>query len=461
MNNLGKHLSSLALNASVYSVIAGLVVSGVSFVIMVHLSRVAGVDQVGLVTFVMSIAAFLKLFDFFGASHSARYLAKFKNPHAHKHRVLMAGLVANNFVYGVFGLLLLAGLEYALQNPLNNGFNSLFELQSSALNLKIAVLVILFNSIQACNSGILDGTGDTNVRLLITIIISLACLLFYFLLIEKPSSTSVLVFFAGHSFSVSFFQGAYIFWSTKAKRHSLLSVLNTVKEMRNYGLKVHFSTLSTVSFDPIFKTVLATFVGIETLGVYELATKSIAFIKSGFLNALQPIVPMYVREYCRPKNRTDNLDKSLLVTLIAATIAIGLLIIFSPLLSIVFIGTVHFQFILLSVGSGLSSWINILSSPLYLYMQTNGHVVWNNLTQVMTAALAFLFLLSAGATFLAPEFSLFIAVSCASVLNFILNYWLAKKLGLEMFSSLESSALLFLMIPVVLTFSLFAAYVQL
>ncbi|MDA9999691.1 hypothetical protein N9E53_01290, partial [Amylibacter sp.] len=168
MRILGKRFSPLIFNSSAYSVLAGLIITAVNFLIVINLSRESGIEQVGVVTFALSISALIKLFDVFGSGHTARHLGTLKNPQEHTCRVLVSVLVLNIGYYGVLGSLILFGVQYALQDQ----FYTLFRVQPSTVSLNLAGLVVLFNSSLASISGILDGLGKTYVRLWANIIVA-------------------------------------------------------------------------------------------------------------------------------------------------------------------------------------------------------------------------------------------------------------------------------------------------
>lgn len=278
-------LKSLVSNSSIHSVFSGLIMLLTQLLIVIHLSRLSGSAEVGILTLTISIASLFKVFDIFGSSHTARLIAKFKDIKNHIGATLLAFLIINFLFYGFLGTLtfLLIG------NIFHEQLIELYGVESLSNNLVFGVLILLANSILLSINGVIDALNRTYIRLFNVFFSSFVMLFIYFNLIEDPSSFTALIFLSFFSFSVALLNFIYIFYSYSVKIESSLRVKNIIVDLFSYGYRVHISNISGMAFDPLFKSILGSIIGINQLGVYELASRSVTFIKGIYSSAFMPI----------------------------------------------------------------------------------------------------------------------------------------------------------------------------
>jgi O-antigen/teichoic acid export membrane protein len=154
-----------------------------------------------------------------------------------------------------------------------------------------------------------------------------------------------------------------------------------------YGMKFQFLSITGMLCDPVTKTLLAKFGGLDLTGYYEMASRLVNQVKGVIVNANQSLVPVLVdMSKKKDTNASGFYRATMLVVFYIALFSFAIVVIFTDLVSVVWLGRDEAFFGFCLVGLCLSSFVNLLCNPAYFSSVAHGHLNILIYSQLLMAA---------------------------------------------------------------------------
>ncbi|RME28516.1 MAG: hypothetical protein D6800_03785 [Candidatus Zixiibacteriota bacterium] len=172
------------------------------------------------------------------------------------------------------------------------------------------------------------------------------------------------------------------------------------REMLGYGVNVQAATLLVLALDPLTKALMARFGGAETAGFFEMANQIAIKVRTLIMAANQAIVPKVAQmKEKSPHLLTELSNNNYKIIFYLSPIILSLLYLSSGVLSIVLIGHIAHEFILI-LFILLAAWfINVFTGPAYFINLGIGRPGRNTISHAVMACVNLLLGWSFGAMF--------------------------------------------------------------
>ncbi len=167
------------------------------------------------------------------------------------------------------------------------------------------------------------------------------------------------------------------------------------KEIVGYGMTFQVISVITMLYDPITKVLLSKFGGLSMLGYYDMASRMVQQLRALILSANQVLVPTIagLKEKAPEKIQSVYLTSYQLLFYFALPLY-SLLIVFTPIISELWVGHYENLFVLFGTLLAIGWFANTLAGPAYFAYLGIGQLRWNLMGQIAIA------LLNAGLGFL-------------------------------------------------------------
>lgn len=138
------------------------------------------------------------------------------------------------------------------------------------------------------------------------------------------------------------------------------------KSIFSYGIKFQFISISQMLYDPITKTLLGRFGGLQVVGFYEMASRLVWQIRGLIVNANQIVIPIIASANQSNREALKEIyAKSLSIILLVALPLMSFIILFATSISFYWIGHIEPAFTISIYLLCVSMFINIVSGPAY------------------------------------------------------------------------------------------------
>ena len=165
-----------------------------------------------------------------------------------------------------------------------------------------------------------------------------------------------------------------------------------MKDVYSYGFNFQLIGISLMLYDPITKTILSKYVGLDFVGIFELATKLVKQIRALTSGAIQNLIPKIVKI-----NRLNNKEKIIdaykkinNINLILTFSTLVLLIPLSKSLSIILIDQKNMSFIIVLICLTIGWFISSVAVPAYMVNLGTTNLKWNVMSHILIGILNFL-----------------------------------------------------------------------
>lgn len=365
----------ILLNA-ILAAIQVFVVSIVLFVLYRFLLKVIGVENLGIWSLVLAITSLAQIASF-GLSESViRYVATFlaREEHTNVSVVIQTGTIAVGIISG---FILLA--VYPLSKWVLQLFIPADSMKIAAEILPFTLLAMWFWLVASIFHGGLDGCQRIDIRSIIIIVGSLSNLFLCFMLAPEYGLMGVAYARLAQQ-SVLFLMG-WLLLKRHIKKLPLVPYrfdIKLFKTIVNYGFNFQLITATSIFFDPVTKALMSKFSGLSMVGYYEMASKMVQQIRLLIVSANQVVIPAIAEL----KERTPEIIRPVYLTsyqllYYLALLIFSILIVCTPIISLLWIG--HFEriFVVFSIMLSLGWFLNTTSMPAYYSYFGIGYVRWN------------------------------------------------------------------------------------
>jgi len=368
MNLSSKKLTINALSAVIQVVFTALLY----FFLYKYLLSTIGVEQLGVWSLILSFSSIANLANLGMTSGLVKFVAEYilEKDKSKLGKLIFTSILSMGILFGILSLIIFLGSQFFLSYVIDKNF---LNIALEILPYSLASLSI--NAIGGVFTSVLEGHQKNYIRNFIYI--ASGIIMFGGTVILTPRYDLEGVAMAQLIQSVFIFITALIFvikinpdnqfkywkWSTKS-----------FKELFNYGYKFQLVSVSQLLYEPATKLLLSKFGGLVLLGHYEMATKAANQFRALLTNANQVVVPVvaekaklggtsFLQEFYIRMNRI-----LLLFNLPLSTV----LIISSPFISLIWIGSFNYDFIFSMIALTASGFINVMCGPAYFSSMGEG-----------------------------------------------------------------------------------------
>ena len=147
------------------------------------------------------------------------------------------------------------------------------------------------------------------------------------------------------------------------------------RELINYGAKFQVISVFQMLYEPITKGLISKFGGLAVLGYYEMAARLVNQVRALIVNANQVMVPVVAHTNSTQKENLKELyNKMMSITFFVNVLLISVLLIFTPIISILWIGHWEPIFVFSMLLLSTSIFVNILIGPAYFSCVGEGNL---------------------------------------------------------------------------------------
>ena len=160
------------------------------------------------------------------------------------------------------------------------------------------------------------------------------------------------------------------------------------RELINYGAKFQVISVFQMLYEPITKGLISKFGGLAVLGYYEMAARLVNQVRALIVNANQVMVPVVAHTNSTQKENLKELyNKMMSITFFVNVLLISVLLIFTPIISILWIGHWEPIFVFSMLLLSTSIFVNILIGPAYFSCVGEGNLNLILKSQIMIGIL--------------------------------------------------------------------------
>jgi O-antigen/teichoic acid export membrane protein len=335
------------------------------FFLYKYLLEKLGVEQLGIWSLILSFSSIANLANLGLTSGLVKFVAEYllEQDKTKLGKLIFTSILSMSILFGTISLLILYFAEFLLMHAIDRSF---LKIALEILPFSLASLCI--NAIGGVFTSVLEGYQKNYIRNFIYIISGI--LMFGGTIVLTPKYQlkgvaisqllqAVFVFFTALIFTVKINQNnklKYWKWSSQS-----------FKELFSYGYKFQLVSVSQLLYEPATKFLLTKYGGLGLVGHYEMATKAVNQFRALLTNANQVVVPIIAEktksgEASFLQNFYVKMNRILLLlTLPLSTI----LIIATPFISLIWLGTFNDDFIFSMLVLAIMTFINIMCGPAY------------------------------------------------------------------------------------------------
>lgn len=160
------------------------------------------------------------------------------------------------------------------------------------------------------------------------------------------------------------------------------------REMLSYSIKIQIANVANGLFEPASKLLIGHFGGLQTLGIYELAFKTVSLPRNAVAAGLTASLPSMASLYSTDKHQAEFLYKKSLRYLLSTGVIVLLCVVaLAPVVSIVWIGTYSPAYWLSVAVIAVGFLFNLAGAPAYNLGVASGVMQYNITTSFLSLIL--------------------------------------------------------------------------
>lgn len=358
--NSGKRIS-INILSSLFQVVG----VGLAYLLIYkYLLTTLGVKQLGVWSIILATSSLANLANFGITSGLVKFVADYN---AKEQQDEIPKLIFTAFVsiFVFFSVLII--ILFVIGRVLLGYFIETEYLSLAVSVLPYSLFCLFVNSLGAIFSSGLEGFQKNYIRNLLIVFSTILLLGLTYLLVPKYQLKGVAL--AQIAQAVCVLLGSFFF----LRRTLRLRIFNkwnwdkhTFKQLMNFGMKFQVMSVFLMLFEPTSKGLISKFGGLGLLGYYEMASRLTTQLRALIVNSNQVMIPVVAHTLNTKKDKllglyTITFNLTFFVDLFLIT---GLLV-FTPLISILWIGHIQPMFIFSMIVLCISVFINILNGPAY------------------------------------------------------------------------------------------------
>lgn len=343
----------------------------VYFLVMQQVIAKMGLEALGLWSLTMSLVAFARMLDLGGAGVLARLVATASGDEKRQAQFIDSAAIATSLG---FGCLAVAGY-FVLEPVLFDSIEPKLHAQAAMLLLGLLVLLPV-NAIGLVHLGALDGIGRADMRAGIAIFALLLYVAATLLLIQRHGLMALIY--------AQFLQQGFASIAARVLLCQRIAPLRAIplnfcrerfEETFSFGVRLQLSAIPMAVFDPLCRLMIGRAVGLDLLGIYELASKFAASSRLVVQAFANPIMPELARLMGKDHDAARRLygKRQPVISTAAMLVSIGQILAL-PILSYVLLGRIDAQFVLVASLLSLAWGISCIGLMPQLYARAAGQV---------------------------------------------------------------------------------------
>ena len=357
--------SSKRISKNVISSVFQVVFVGIMYLILYkYLLKTLGVEQLGIWSIILATTSIANLANFGITSGIVKFISEYN---AKLKSDKIPKLVFTSFISIICFFLVVICLIYVFSTAFLGFIIDSKHIKTAIEVLPYSLLCLFINSIGGVFTSTLDGFQKNYIRNFI-VLFSTALLLIasYFLVpiyhlkgvaIAQVLQASILLIASYILIIKEFKLNIFNQWNWDKE---------IFKELINFGLKFQIISITQMLYEPITKGLISKFGGLALLGYYEMASRLINQLRALIVNANQVMIPVVTHTSNTNKNQLNELyNKTISLTFFVTVFLIAAILVFTPVISILWIGFIENNFIFSMKLLSISMLINIMIGPAY------------------------------------------------------------------------------------------------
>lgn len=355
------------------TIIQVFVVGIIYFLLYRFLVEKLGVEKLGVWSIILATSSIANIANFGITSGLVKFVAEYNSQ---KNDNVIEKLIFTGFLSVLMLFIIIIVLIYFFSRKI-----LIYIIDDSFLNLALDILpysliCLLVNSIGGIFTSTLEGYQKNYIKNSIYLISSILFLITTYYLVPFYDLLGVAYSQVIQSFFILILSFLFVIKETNKlifnKWHWDTKIFISLIK---YGSKFQIISIFQLFYEPITKSLISKFGGLAFLGYYEMAARLVNQFRSLIVNANQVIVPVIAHTNSVDKNEINNIyKKSLLVVFFISICLFSFVILFTPLISKVWIGFVEHTFVFTSIILSVSMFINILIGPAYFSCVGEGNL---------------------------------------------------------------------------------------
>lgn len=342
------------------------------FFLYKYLLATVGVQQLGIWSLILSFSSIANLANLGMTSGLVKFVAEYivENDNSKLGKLIFTSVLSMSVLFVCLSLIILLGAEFFLQYVIDKQF---LNIALEILPYSLASLCI--NAIGGVFTSVLEGYQKNYIRNFIYIVSGIimfgGTVLFtssYHLkgVAIAQLVQSIFIFFAALIFTLKISSNNKIrYWKWDKE---------SFRELFNYGYKFQLVSISQLLYEPATKLLLSKYGGLILLGHYEMATKAVNQFRALLTNANQVVIPVIAE---KAKTEDSAFLRSFYIKMNRILLLFNLplstfLILATPIISLLWLGSFNFDFIFSMFVLVSSTFINIMCGPAYFSSMGEG-----------------------------------------------------------------------------------------
>jgi O-antigen/teichoic acid export membrane protein len=361
---------------AIASVLQILINGGILFFLYRFIILTIGAKQFGIWSLVMAFTSFASVANLGFAGSVVKFVAQ-SMAHGDSKKTAQIIQTATLSIAGISGVVILAvfplirwGLGFAIKGA---------DLAMANILLPFSLLAFWMMMIAGVFFSALDGYKRIDMRSALMVCISGINLILCFLLIPRYGLMGL-----AYSVIVSNLSALVLGWCLVKRNNAMLPLIPCewrmpiFKEIAGYATNFQIISLMVMMGEPLTKAFLGKFGGLSMVAFYEMASRLILQLRALIVSAYQSLVPV-IAEFKEksPEKIPEAYSKSYDLLYYMALPAFGLLILWLPLISKLWIGHVEDTFVMIGQMLTVGWFLNTLAVPAYFVSLGTGELKWN------------------------------------------------------------------------------------
>jgi len=357
--------SKKRISINIISTILQVLIVGIVYLFLYRLLLSSlGIEKLGVWSIILATSSIANLGNFGITSGLVKFVADYnaKNSLEEFPKLIFTALISIVVLF-----LVIIGIIYFFSKFL---LSYVVEPKYFMLALEIlpySLLCLFINSVGGVFTSVLEGFQKNYIKNFLFSISAIFLLLFSYYLLPKFQLKGVAIAQILQSLIILF--GSFFI----VLRTSPFVIFNKwnwdnkiFKELISYGIKFQIISIFQIFYEPITKGLISKFGGMALLGYYEMSARLVNQVRALIVNANQVMVPVVAHTNSTNKEEIKKIyNESMEIIFFIDVILITCLVIFTPIVSVIWIGFWEPTFVFSMIILSISMFINILVGPAY------------------------------------------------------------------------------------------------
>ena len=383
-------------NNSIFSFIQVIIVSLCAFYLYKYIIQILGIEKLGLWSLILSVTSLATIGNFGFTGSLVKFSAELSalNKYKQINAILNSSILGVSLILGVILILVfLIGyncIGYLVEdNWIKMGQDLLFY---ALLSLYINIVAgLYFSVLEGLNLAYLKSIAFVFATIIYTVLSTFLILEYDLIGLAYAQVCQASLFLVSgivlNFIYVKQFKFFYFKWHRKL-----------MKKVFNYGINFQAIGLAQMFYDPITKSILSRFGGLDFVAIFEMASKLVLQVRAIPASIIQNLVPKIVtlKTTSGHNKIIEAYRKMNVINLFLNFSSLILILPFSNIISIFLLGESNQNFIVVLIITTVGWLINSLNIAPYIVNLGTGDLKWNVISHLIIGILNLLFCLLVG-----------------------------------------------------------------